>query len=169
MYFFLFKFVFWPTQWNWKNQRENAVVFFFSISCYFLGTKSFCQLDILSTQLYCEINLIPLLWMKCLLLGGRKPIYLTSTNIHINTLSIVPWGGRKQMSLVKIQMLDGLVSTHCLLFGNHGFIFRYFYQTLAKLKLYSPKMNIIDCFCYFYLTGTISILLWYKRPKISAW
>ncbi len=44
--------------------------------------------------------------------GGRKPTYLTSANIRINTFSVVPWGGRKQMSVGKIRMLDGLVSTH---------------------------------------------------------
>jgi hypothetical protein len=50
--------------------------------------------------------------------GGRKPTYLTSVNIRIdiciNAFSVVPWGSRKQMSVGKIQMLDGLVSTHCI-------------------------------------------------------
>ncbi len=167
MYFFFFS----NSSFDQHNEIEkiNGKVkcFFSSQFLVSFGAKFFHQLDILSTQFYCEINLIPLLWMKCLLLGGRKPIYLTSTNVHINTFSIVPWGSRKQMSIGKIHMLDGLVSTHCLLFGNHGFIFRDFYQTLAKLKLYSPKMNSIYCFCYFYLTGTISIFLLYNGPKIS--
>jgi hypothetical protein len=45
--------------------------------------------------------------------GGRKPTHLTSMNICINAFSVVPWGGWKQMSIGKIRMLDGLVSTHC--------------------------------------------------------
>ncbi len=49
-------------------------------------------------------------------LGGRKLTYLTSTNIRINirinAFSVIPWGNRKGISIGKIQMLDGLVSTH---------------------------------------------------------
>ncbi len=49
-------------------------------------------------------------------MGGRKPTYITSANIRINirisAFSVVPCGGRKQMSAGKIPMLDELVSTH---------------------------------------------------------
>ncbi len=47
--------------------------------------------------------------------GGNQPI-LTSTNIgnniRINTLSAVPRGSRKRMSVGKIGIIDELVSTH---------------------------------------------------------
>jgi len=35
-------------------------------------------------------------------------------NIRINAFKVVPWGGRKQMSVGKIQMLDVLFSTHLI-------------------------------------------------------
>jgi hypothetical protein len=51
--------------------------------------------------------------------GGRKPTHLSYVNIRIfliniciNAFSVVPWGRWKRMSVGKIQMSDGLVSTH---------------------------------------------------------
>jgi hypothetical protein len=66
--------------------------------------------------------------------GGRKPTYLTSVNIRINVFSVVPWSGRKQMSVGKIRMLGGLVPTHCFKQTPIG-------QKLSRINVISLKFR----------------------------